>query len=323
MKAIVQTEYGSPDVLSLQEVDKPVVTANGVLVRIRATSVNAGDWHLMRGDPFLTRLMFGGILKPKIQILGMDIAGSVEAVGEDVTQFQVGDEVFGDLAESGFGAFAEYVCATEAALSLKPKNISFEQAATVPGAALTALQGLRDCGRIKSGQKVLINGASGGVGSFAVQIAKALGAEVTAVCSTHKVEMMKTLGADRIIDYTQTDVTTNGQQYDLVLDAAAYRSVFDYRSILKPDGTYVLIGGSISRLFQVLLFGSVISRIMGRKVKCLMARPNRSDLVILKDLIEAGKVVPFIDRTYSLSELPEAIRQLEQRHVRGKVAVSV
>jgi NADPH:quinone reductase-like Zn-dependent oxidoreductase len=323
MKAIVQTEYGSPDVLSLQEVDQPVVTANGVLVRVRATSVNAGDWHLMRGDPFLTRLMFGGILKPKIQILGMDIAGSVEAIGKDVTLFQVGDEVYGDLAESGFGAFAEYICATEAALSLKPTNISFEQAATVPGAALAALQGLRDCGRIKSGQKVLINGASGGVGSFAVQIAKALGAEVTAVCSTHKMAMMKTLGADYIIDYTQTDVTKNGQQYDLILDAAAYRSVFDYRSILKPDGTYVLIGGSISRLFQVLLFGSVISIIMGRRVKCLMAKPNRSDLVILKEMIEAGKIVPFIDKTYGLSEVPEAIRQLERRQVRGKVAVSV
>ncbi len=208
-------------------------------------------------------------------------------------------------------------------MSLKPKNISFEQAATVPGAALTALQGLRDCGRIKSGQKVLINGASGGVGSFAVQIAKALGAEVTAVCSTHKIEMMKTLGADHLIDYTQTDITKNGQQYDLIIDAAAYRSVFDYAPILKPDGTYVLIGGSISRLFQVLLFGSVISSMMRRKVKCLTAKPNRSDLVILKEMIEAGKIVPFIDRTYSLSEIPEAIRQLEQRHVRGKVAISI
>jgi NADPH:quinone reductase-like Zn-dependent oxidoreductase len=323
MKAIVQTEYGSPDVLSLQEVDKPVVTANRVLVRVRATSVNAGDWHLMRGDPFLSRLMFGGILKPKIQILGMDIAGHVEAVGKDVTQFQVGDEVFGDLSESGFGAFAEYVCATEAALSLKPTNISFEQAATVPCAALTALQGLRDCGRVKSGQKVLINGASGGVGSFAVQIAKALGAEVTAVSSTNKMEMMRTLGANHMIDYTQTDITKNGQEYDLILDAAAYRSIFDYRSILKPDGTYVLIGGSMARLFQVLLFGSVISRIMDRKLKCLMAKPNRSDLVILKDLIEAGKIVPFIARTYNLSEVPAAISQLEQRQVRGKVAISV
>ncbi len=323
MKAIVQTEYGSPNVLSLQEVDKPVVTANGVLVRVRATSVNAGDCHLMRGDPFLTRLIFGGILKPKIKILGMDIAGSVEEVGKDVTQFQVGDEVFGDLSESGFGAFAEYVCTTEAALVLKPTNISFEQAATVPCAALTALQGLRDCGRIRSGQQVLINGASGGVGSFAVQIAKAFGAEVTAVCSTNKMEMMKTLGADQIIDYTQTDVTKNGQQYDLILDAAAYRSVFDYRSILKPEGTYVLIGGAISRLFQVLLFGLVISRIMDRKLKCLMAKPNRSDLVMLKDTIEAGKIVPFIDRTYDLSEVPTAIHQLEQRQVRGKIAISV
>jgi NADPH:quinone reductase-like Zn-dependent oxidoreductase len=331
MKAIVQTEYGSPDVLSLQEVDKPVVTANGVLVRIRATSVNAGDWHLMRGDPFLTRLMFGGILKPKIKILGMDIAGQVEAVGQDVKQFQVGDEVYGDLSECGFGAFAEYVCATEAALVLKPQNISFEQAATVPCAALTALQGLRDCGRIKFGQKVLINGASGGVGSFAVQIAKALGAEVTAVCSTNKMEMLRSIGADHIIDYTQSDITKNGQQYDLIIDAAAYRSVFDYAQILKPDGTYVLIGGSISRLFQVLLFGSVISRIMHRKLKCLMVKPNRSDLVILKDLIEAGKIVPFIvggaspvaHRTYSLSDVPTAIRHIEQRQVRGKIAISV
>jgi NADPH:quinone reductase-like Zn-dependent oxidoreductase len=323
MKAIVQTEYGSPDVLSLQEVDKPVVTANGVLVQICATSVNAGDWHLMRGDPFLTRLIFGGILKPKIKTLGIDIAGVVEAIGKDVSQFQVGDEVFGDLSECGFGAFAEYACATEAALSLKPTNISFEQAATVPCAALTALQGLRDCGRIKFGQKVLINGASGGVGSFAVQIAKALGAEVTAVCSTNKIDMMTTLGADQIIDYTQTDITKKGQQYDLIVDAAAYRSVFDYAPILKPDGTYVLIGGSISRLFQVLLFGSVISSMMRRKVKCLTAKPNRSDLVILKDMIEAGKIVPFIDRTYNLSEVPAAIRQLEQRQVRGKVAISV
>jgi NADPH:quinone reductase-like Zn-dependent oxidoreductase len=323
MKAIVQTEYGSPDVLSLQEVDKPIVTNNGVLVRVRAASVNAGDWRLMRGDPFLTRLMFGGILKPKIQILGMDIAGCVEGVGKDVTQFQMGDRVFGDLSECGFGAFAEYVCATEAALAIAPTNISFEQAATVPGAALTALQGLRDCGQIKFGQKVLINGASGGVGSFAVQIAKALGAEVTAVCSTNKMEMMKTLGADTIIDYTHTDITKNGQDYDLILDAAAYRSVFDYRSILKDGGTYVLIGGSISRLFQVMLFGSVISRIMGRKLKCLIAKPNRSDLIILKEMIEAGKITPFIDRTYSLSEVPMAIRQIEQRQVRGKVAISV
>jgi NADPH:quinone reductase-like Zn-dependent oxidoreductase len=323
MKAIVQTEYGSPGVLSLQEVDKPVIPHHGVLVRVRAASINAGDWHLMRGDPFLSRLMFGGILKPKFKTLGMDVAGRVEAVGKDVTQFQVGDEVFGDLSECGFGAFAEYACGTEAALSLKPTNISFEQAATVPGAALTALQGLRDCGQIRSGQKVLINGAASGVGSFAVQIAKAFGAEVTAVCSTNKLEMVKSIGAENAIDYTQTDVTKNGQQYDLILDVAAYRSVFEYAPILKADGTYVLVGGSISRLFKVLLFGSVISRIMRRKVKCLMVKPNRADLVILKDLIEAGKIVPFIDRTYKLSEVPTAICQLEQRQVRGKIAISV
>jgi NADPH:quinone reductase-like Zn-dependent oxidoreductase len=323
MKAIVQAEYGSPDVLSLQEVDKPVITANGVLIRVRAASVNAGDWHLMRGDPFISRLMFGGILQPKFKTLGMDVAGQVEDIGKDVTQFQVGDEVFGDLSECGFGTFAEYVCVTEAALVLKPANLSFEQAATVPCAALTALQGLRDCGQIQSGQKILINGASGGVGSFAVQIAKAFGAEVTAVCSTNKMEMMRSIGADHIIDYTQTDITKDGQAYDLILDAAAYRSVFDYAPILKTNGTYVLIGGSIARLFQVILFGSVISRIMRRNVKSFMVKPDRSDLIILKDLIEAGKIVPFIDRTYNLSEVPTAIRQIEQRQVRGKIAISV
>jgi NADPH:quinone reductase-like Zn-dependent oxidoreductase len=323
MKAIVQTDYGSPDVLSLQEVDKPVVPDRGVLVRVRAASVNSGDWRLIRGTPFLTRLMFGGIFKPKIKIPGMDIAGQVEAVGKDVTQFQSGDEVFGDLSEAGFGAFAEYVCCTESVLAIKPTNISFEQAATVPGAALTALQGLRDCGQIRSGQKVLINGAASGVGSFAVQIAKAFGAEVTAVCSTSKMEMVKSIGADNAIDYTQIDITKNGQQYDLILDVAAYRSVFDYAPILKAEGTYVLVGGSISRLFQVLLFGSVISIIMRRKVKCLMVKPNRSDLVILKELIEAGKIVPFIDRTYPLSEVPAAIRQIEQRQVQGKIAISI
>jgi NADPH:quinone reductase-like Zn-dependent oxidoreductase len=323
MKAIVQTEYGSSVVMSLREVDKPSVSDNGVMVRVFATSVNSGDWRLMRGTPFLTRLMFGGILKPKIQILGMDISGSVEAVGKNITQFQVGDEVFGDLSESGFGAFAEYVCAAEAALVIKPTNISFVQAATVPCAALTALQGLRDCGKIKSGQKVLINGASGGVGSFAVQIARAFGAEVTAVCSTNKIEMMQAIGADHIIDYKQTDVTKNGQHYDLIVDVAAYRSVFDYAAILKPEGTYVLIGGAIARLFQVLLFGSVISKIIGRKVKCLLVKPNQLDLIILKDMIEAGKIAPFIDQTYSLREVPMAIRQIEQRQVKGKIAIWV
>ena len=327
MKAIVQSEYGSTDVLRLAEVDQPVVPDNGVLVRVHAASVDAGSWHLMRGTPFLIRFIFGGLLKPKIKILGAAVAGRVEAVGKGVVQFQPGDEVFGELSECGFGAFAEYVCAPEAALALKPANISFEAAATVPVSALTALQGLRDCGQIRAGQKVLINGASGGVGSFAVQIAKALGAEVTAVCSPKKMDMVRSLGgsvgADHVIDYTQVDVARTGQQYDLILDAAAYRSVFDYLPVLAPQGTYVLVGGSTARFFQVMLFGSWISRISRRSVKCLAAKTNQADLVMLKDLIETGKIVPCIDRCYTLSEVPAAIRYLEQRQVQGKVAISV
>ncbi len=323
MRAIVQTKYGSTDVLSLEQVDKPVVPDNGVLVRVHAATVNAGDWHLMRGTPFPIRFMFGGLLKPKIKILGFDMAGQVEAIGKDVTQFQPGDEVFGDLSDCGFGAFAEYVCATEAALVLKPAKNSFEEAATVPGAGLAALQGLRDYGQIQPGQKVLINGASGGVGSFAVQIAKALGAEVTGVCSTKKMEMVRSLGADHVIDYTQTDVTQNKQRYDLILDAAAYRSVFDYLPGLTPEGTYVMVGGATARFFQVMFLGPWISRISRQKVKCLSSKPNQEDLTILKDLMEAGKIVPFIDRCYNLSEVPAAIRYLEQRQVRGKVAISI
>ena len=323
MSAIVQTEYGSTDVLKLKEVDKPVVADLSVLVRVMAASVNAGDWHLMRGTPFLSRLIFGGIFKQKIKILGFDVAGKVEAVGKDVTQFQPGDEVFGDLSESGFGAFAEYVCAIEGALVLKPATTTFEQAATVPGAALAALQGLRDLGQIKSGQKVLINGASGGVGSFAVQIAKSFGAEVTAICNTRKMAMVRSIGADYIIDYTQTDVTQTSQQYDIILDAAGYRSVFDYLPILNKKGTYVLIGGSNIRLFQVMFFGSLISRICRKTVKLLVSKPNQPDLMTLRELMVTGKITPYIDKYYSLSEVPTAIRDLEQRQVSGKIAISI
>jgi 2-desacetyl-2-hydroxyethyl bacteriochlorophyllide A dehydrogenase len=323
MKAIVQTDYGSTEQLRLEEVDRPTVPNNGVLLKVKAASVNGGDWHLMRGTPFPIRLMFGGILKPKIKTLGMDVAGQVEAIGKDVTQFQVGDEVFGDLSSCGFGAFAEYVCATEAVLVHKPSNVSFEQAATVPAAALAALQALRDYGQLQPGQKVLINGAAGGVGSFAVQIAKVLGAEVTAVCSTKKLEMMSSIGTDHVIDYNQTDITKNEQQYDLILDAAAYRSVFDYLPILKPKGTYILVGGSITRFFQVMLFESWISKISGRKVQCLASKPNQADLMILRDLLEAGKIVPFIDRHFNLSEVPTAINYLEQRQVLGKIAICI
>lgn len=324
MKAIIQTEYGSTEVLRLAEVDKPVVPDHGVLVRVHAASVNAGDWHLMRGTPFFVRFIFGGILKPKIKILGSDIAGRVEAVGKNVTQFQPGDEVFGDLSGCGFGAFAEYICVPETALVLKPIEISFEAAATLPGSALAALQGLRDLGQIQAGQKVLINGASGGVGSFAIQIAKVFGAEVTAVGSTKKLEMMRSLGADHVIDYTQVDITTQtGQHYDLILDAAAYRSVFDYLPALTAEGIYVLVGGDTARFFQVMFSGSWISKTSNRKVHCLATKPNQADLVILRDLMVAGKIAPFIHQRYNLSEVPTAIHQLEQRQVLGKVAIIV
>jgi NADPH:quinone reductase-like Zn-dependent oxidoreductase len=323
MQAIVQTEYGSADVLRLENVDRPIVSDNGVLVRVYGAAVHAGDWHLMRGTPFIIRLIFGGLLKPKIRTLGTDMAGQVEAVGKDVTTFKPGDEVFGDLSESGFGAFAEYVCTPEKALALKPTNLTFEEAATVPVSALAALQGLRDYGQLQSGQTVLIVGASGGVGSFAVQIAKAWGAIVTGVCSPSKAEMVRSLGADYVLDYTQATVLQNRQPYDLIFDTAAYRSAFDYLPVLAAQGTYVLVGGSTVRLFQVMLLGGLMSKISGRKMACLVSKPNSGDLLILKSLIEAGKIVPYIDRRYSLSEVPMAIRRLEQRQVQGKIAIGL
>ena len=323
MKAIVQTEYGSPDVLSLAEVERPLVPDNGVLVKVHATSVDAGVWHLMRGTPFLIRLMYGGLRKPKHTILGSAIAGQVEAVGKAVTQFQPGDEVFGDLSESGFGGFAEYACAPEAALALKPSNLSFEAAATIPVSGLAALQALRDVGQIQTGQKVLVLGASGGVGSFAVQIAKALGADVTGVASAPKVEMVAKLGADQVIDYTQTDVTLAGKHYDLILDAAAFRPFSAYLPILTATGTYVAVGGSTGDFLRAMVLGSFASKAAGKQVKSLESKPNQADLVTLKDLAEAGKLTPFIDRTFSLGEVPAAIRYLEDRNVKGKVAIRV
>ncbi|WOD38162.1 NAD(P)-dependent alcohol dehydrogenase [Nodosilinea sp. E11] len=322
MKAITQAKYGPTEVLRLTEIDRPGVKANTVLVRVQAASVNAGDWHLMRGSPFLARLMFGGLLKPNIKVLGFDVAGTVEAVGQAVTRFQVGDHVFGDLSECGFGAFAEYATATEEALALKPNNLTFTEAAAVPGAAMTALQALRDIGQVQPGQRVLINGAAGGVGSFAVQLAKAFGADVTAVCSSAKVARIKSLGADSVIDYAQVDLSQK-EVYDLIMDVAAYRSVFDYLPLLKPQGTYVLVGGAIARLFLVMILGSAISTLSNRRVKSLIVKPNTTDLTVLKDLIEAGKLVPLIDHLYSLEEVPEAIRRLEQRQVVGKVAIRI
>ena len=319
MKAIVYTKYGAPDVLELKEVEKPTPRDDEVLVKVHAVSANAADLHFLRGKPFLMRLMGIGLLKPKNKILGSDIAGRVEAIGRNVKQFQPGDEVFGNM-RSGF---AEYVCTREDALVLKPANISFEEAAAVPMAAVTALQGLRDTGQIQTGQKVLINGASGGVGTFAVQIAKSFGAEVTGVCSTQNVDMVRSMGADQVIDYTQEDFTKNGQRYDLILAANGYHSIADYKRALRPRGTYVMTGGSTAQMFQAMLLGPWISMTGGKKMGNLLKKSNTKDLVCMKELLEAGKVVPVIDRRYSLGETAEAIRYLEEGHARGKVVISV
>ena len=320
MKAIVCTKYGPPDVLQLKEVEKPTPKDNEVFVKVHAASVNPLDWHFMRGEPFLVRLMLGGLLKPKKKILGADIAGRVEAVGRNVKQFQPGDEVFGG---NGVGGFAEYVCVTENSLALKPANISFEEAAAVPVAALTALQGLRDKGQIQPEQKVLINGAGGGVGTFAVQIAKSFGAQVTGVCSTRKLDMVRSIGADQVIDYTGEDFTQNRQRYDLILDAAAYRSISDYKRALSPKGIYVLVGGSMALMFRVMFVGPWLSITGSKKMRTVMTKINKKDLALMKELLEAGKVIPVIDRRYSLSEVPEAIGYLEEGHAQGKVVITV
>jgi NADPH:quinone reductase-like Zn-dependent oxidoreductase len=319
MIAIVYQKYGSPDVLKLEEVEKPTPKDDEVLIKVYAAAVNAADWHLLRGKPFLVRLMGFGLLKPKNKILGADVAGRVEAVGRNVKQFQPGDEVFGTIR----GGFAEYVCAHENALELKPANISFEEAAAVPMAAVTALQGLRDKGQIQPGQKVLINGASGGVGTFAVQIAKAFGAEVTAVCSTRNVDMVRAIGADQVIDYTQADFTQIGQQYDLILAANGYHPISAYKRALRPKGRYVMSGGSMAQMFQAMLLGPVISMTGRNKMGNLMARPKQKDLDFMKELLEAGKVIPVIERRYPLSETAEALRYVEEGHAKGKVVITV
>ena len=323
MKAIVCTKYGPPDVLQLQEVAKPTPKEDEVLVKVHAASVNAYDWHLLTADIFLVRLMGGGLRRPKKAIPGVDIAGRIEAAGSNVKQFQPGDEVFGDISACGNGGFAEYVSVPENALALKPAALSFEEAAAVPMAAVTALQGLRDEGRIQAGQKVLINGASGGVGTFAVQIARAFGAEVTAVCSTRNLDLARTLGADRVIDYTNEDFTRNGQTYDLILAANGYHPLSAYKRALTPQGIYVMAGGKPGQIFQAMLLGRWMSENGGKKLGGFTARANQKDLVMLKELVEAGKVVPVIDRRYSLSEAAEALRYLGAGHARGKVVINV
>lgn len=322
MKAILCPKYGSPDILEFKELEKPVPRDNEVLIKIYASSLNAADWHIMRGDPSLARL-FLGLLKPKYKILGADIAGQVEAVGKSVTQFKPGDNVFGDLSSCGFGGFAEYVCAAEDALVLKPVTITFEEAAAVPLAAISALQGLRTSGLIRSGQKVLINGASGGVGTFAVQIAKAFGAEVTAVCSTGKMEMVRSIGADHVIDYTKEDFTRKGERYDLIVAANGNRSILDYRRTLTPTGRYVMIGGSGTQMTQAIFLGPLISIISKKKMGNLMASANQNDLVFIKELLEAGKIKPVIDKRYALSQVPDAMRYLEEGHAMGKIVITM
>ena len=319
MKAIVYTKYGPPDVLQLKEVEKPTPKDNEVLVKVHAASLNATDLEYLRGS-LISRLT--GPLKPKYKILGCDIAGRVEAVGRNVKQFQPGDEVFGDLSVCGFGAFAEYVCVPENALALKPTSMTFEEAATIPQAAVLALQGLRDKRQIQPGQKVLINGAGGGVGTFAVQMAKSFGAGVTGVDSTNKLDMIRSLGADHVIDYTQEDFTKNGQRYDLILDVMGYHSIFDYKRALSPRGIYVLVGGSMALIFQVLFLGPWISMTGSKKMGILAQKPNK-DLAFIKGLFETGKVVPVIDRRYTLSEVPEALRYLGEGHAKGKVVITL
>jgi NADPH:quinone reductase-like Zn-dependent oxidoreductase len=323
MKAIVYTQYGSPDVLQLKDVAKPAPKDDEVLVKVYAVSVNAADLHLLRADPFLVRLS-SGLLKPKNQILGSDIAGQVEAVGRNIEEFKPGDYVFGDISADGWGGFAEYVCVHENALVLKPTNLSFEEAAAVPMAAVTALQGIRYAGQIHPGQKVLINGASGGVGTFALQLAKAFGAEVTAVCSTRNLDVARSIGADHVIDYTKEDFARNGKKYDLILATNGNRSISDYRRALSPEGIYVQTGGSMTQMTQAMIQGPWISMTGSQKMGNMgVAKPDKKDLVAIKELLEAGKVKPVIDRCYSLGETAEAIRYLEEGHAQGKVVITV
>jgi len=319
MKAIVCSKYGSPDVLQFIEMAKPIPADNEVLIKLCAASANPVDLHLTRGKPLFLRIIDGGLLAPRRKVPGYDIAGRVEAVGSNVTQFKPGDQVFGACR----GAFAEYVCAREDRLALKPANRSFEDAAALPVAALTALQGLRDKGGIQPDHKVLVDGASGGVGTFAVQIAKSFGAEVTAVCSTGKVDTARSIGADHVIDYTREDFTKNGQHYDLILAANAYHSIFDYRRALTPNGIYVMAGGGGVQILQIMFLGRLLSLIGSKKTHFFIANINQKDLAFLKDLLEAGKVVPVIDRRYPLSSAAEALRYLAEGHAQGKIVLTV
>ncbi len=323
MKAISYDRYGSPDVLKCEETAEPVPADDEVLIKIRAAAVNPYDWHFMRGKPYAVRIAAGGLRRPKDRRLGADVAGEIEAVGRNITRFKPGDRVFGSCK----GAFAEYACTSESKVVMKPDNVTFEQAASVPIAAFTALQGLRDKGQIQPGQKVLINGAAGGVGTFAVQIAKSFGAEVTGVCSTRNVEMVRSIGADQVVDYTQEDFTKSARRYDVILDCVGNHSFSECRRVLNPKGVYVGAGGTsdnwmvgpLTRAIKAL----VLSWFVSQRQVMVLAKPSKEDLTIMHDLMEAGKVTPVIDRRYSLREVPEAIRYLEQGHARGKVVITL
>jgi NADPH:quinone reductase-like Zn-dependent oxidoreductase len=324
MKAIICPKYGSPDVLQLREVVKPVLQEDDVLIQIHAASLNSRDLRMLRANPFFMRLMPGGLFRPKNKILGADLAGRVEAVGRNVRQFKPGDEVFGYLpSATGRGTFAEYVCAKENLVTLKPANLTFEQAAAVPEAAMTALQGLRDNGKIQPGQKVLIQGASGGVGTFAVQIAKAFGAEVTAVCSTRNLDMVRSIGADHVIDYKKEDFTQNGLQYDLILAVNGYHPISDYQRALSPEGIYVVVGGSMIQLFQAASNRKRISKTGGQKTYVVSLEHNKKDLIYIEELLESGKVVPVIDGCYTLGRAVEAFWYFEKVHAKGKVVITM
>ena len=335
MKAIVQDRYGSPDLLELREVDEPVAGDDQVLVRVRAASVHADVWHAVRGQPYVLRIMGSGLRKPKNRVPGTDLAGHVEAVGRNVTRFRPGDEVFGQSVGANLwgngGTYAEYAAVPEARLELKPANLTFEQAAAVPTSGPIAVQGLRDEGRIQAGQTVLINGAGGGVGTFAVQLAKAYGADVTGVDGTGKLDTLRSIGADRVVDYAQEDFTRSGERYDLILDIPGNHPWSDLKRALTPEGTYVLIGhdqygragrrwiGSLGRFAKLLVMSSFVSQLHGLRG----AKDPGDRLVLLKELIEAGKITPVIDRTFSLSEVPEAIRYLETGQAQGKVVITI
>jgi NADPH:quinone reductase-like Zn-dependent oxidoreductase len=320
VKAIVYTKYGPPEVLELKEVAKPTPMDDEVLIKVQAVSVNRSDWETLRGKPLYARI--GGLLKPRHQILGSDVAGRVEMAGRNIRRFQPGDEVFGDILPR-MGGFAEYVCARESALALKPAGMTIEEAAAIPQAAVIALQGIRDKGRVQPGQKVLINGAGGGAGTFAVQLAKLYGAEVTGVDNTGKLDFMRSLGADHVIDYTREDFTKNGERYDLILDVVAHRSVFAYKRALRSNGSYFLAGGSVATILQILLLGAWIRGTTGKRIRILAVQPNTEDVDFMKELIEAGKVTTVIDKTYPLSEVPEAIGYVGEGDARGKVVITV